>query len=69
MKLEHIVRIRIVYKSGHTEEFDCTEFKIERGTYTWVPVKTSLPQPLMIGADDIAAVWIVRRQKKLYWGK
>lgn len=49
--------IRIVYKSGHTEEFNCIEFSCTRGSYSWKSI--GRPFPLLIGADDIAAIWQV----------
>ena len=51
-----IFKIRIVYKSGYTHDFECTNFTVKNRAYSWVPVDDQ-NLPLMLGAEDIAAVW------------
>jgi hypothetical protein len=51
-------KVLVVYKSGAQVKFKCSEFTIDikAGTrsVTW---KDAKPNPLMIGVDEIAAVW------------
>lgn len=53
--------VRIVYKSGYTHDFWVYEFKIDRGKYTWTTVEGG-SIPVLIGADDIAAVWLLESE-------
>lgn len=56
----HIITIRVVYKSGYTHDFDVTDFSVNQATltYTWTAWNPA-NAPLLIGVDDIAAVWQV----------
>jgi hypothetical protein len=56
--MKEIYTVRIVYKSGYTHDFKCTDFKINGGTYTWEAYEGT-NKPLQLGASDIAAVWQV----------
>lgn len=58
MENENKYLVRIVYKSGYTHDFWVYEFEIDRGKFTWAAVKGG-STPLLIGADDIAAVWLL----------
>ena len=58
-----VFTIRIVYKSGYVMDFDCLEFTIEDNgfggnTYKWKSAGEG-PQPLLLGPNEIAAVWQV----------
>jgi hypothetical protein len=53
---ETFFNIRIVYKSGYTHDFEVTEFKIKDGSFSWVAADVA-KKPLMLGADEVAAVW------------
>lgn len=63
-----IFTIRIVYKSGYTQDFECTKFVYERNTYSgrialeWAYYGDG-PKPLGIGSDDIAAVWEMSKRE------
>lgn len=54
-----VYRMRIIYKSGATIDFDVKSFEIERNqhgnTYTWDYYGG--PKPVLLGADEIAAVY------------
>ena len=52
-----IFTIRIVYKSGYTHDFDVYDFKIG-SKFSWETVDPN-NKPILIGVDDIAAVWQV----------
>jgi hypothetical protein len=65
MKFEDVFKLRIVYKSGYTHTFECTEFNISGGKVTWACADTKNNRPIMIGFDDIAAVWQVGYRKRL----
>ena len=60
-----IYKVRIVYKSGYTHDFECTSFTAKGGSYTWVPYDDR-NKPLALGADDIAAIWQIGYRTK-YW--
>lgn len=52
-----VFTIRIVYKSGHAEDFEVEKFSIKDGVFTWREHNPKGPKPLLLGADDVAAVW------------
>lgn len=64
MIFETVFRVRIVYKSGYTHDFECTDFEISRGQVNWASV-SERNRPIKIGLDDIAAVWQVGYRKRL----
>jgi hypothetical protein len=66
IKLVPIFTVRIVYKSGHTHDFECTKFSVNGGRYSWTSVSDH-NKPVQIGAEDIAAVWQVGVRKKIAW--
>lgn len=49
-------RVRILYKSGNSHEFWCTEFNKNGHQWSWHSV-TQGNQPILIGVDDIEAVY------------
>jgi hypothetical protein len=61
----NVFTIRIIYKSGATQDFECTEFSIKDGLYSWTALGDV--KPLMIGlvSDQIAAVWQVAEREVL----
>lgn len=67
MKLEKQFKVRIVYKSGYTHDFWCTQFEFNQGTYSWKAVSAA-NDAIIIGADDIAAVFQVGVRTRIAWG-
>ena len=67
LKFTNIFTVRIVYKSGYTHDFEVTEFNIVRGNYTWQHV-CDANKPILLGVDEIAAIYQVAVRKKLVWG-
>jgi hypothetical protein len=65
-KFTTIFKIRIVYKSGYTHDFEVNNFEVNRGTYTWDAVSEE-NNPLKLGVDDIAAIWQIGTRKRLTW--
>jgi hypothetical protein len=71
---QHLVRI--LYKSGNSQEFWVTDFSIKNGyagslTYSWTTAGTCLanyPRPVSMGIDHIEAVWQLRTRKRLKFG-
>lgn len=53
-----VYTVRIVYKSGYTHDFDVTAFSIKSGSYSWAEFDVC-NQAIMLGTDEIAAVWQV----------
>lgn len=51
-----IFKIRIVYKSGYTHDFNCKSFSIKRDEVSWESADPTAG-PILIGLDEIAAVW------------
>lgn len=62
--LETIFKVRIVYKSGYTHDFECTDFEISDKIVSWKSVSEH-NRPLKIGFDDIAAVWQIGHRKRV----
>ena len=62
MKFEDVFRVRIIYKNGYAQDFDCTTFKISNEEVTWKAVGSA--NPLLIGVNDIAAVWQIGVRKR-----
>jgi len=53
-------KIKIIYKSGATQVLNCTAFRVTRaaeGGITAVSWENAKPAPLVIGVDEIAAVY------------
>lgn len=57
-----VFKIKIIYKSGATHEFEVTDFSYEETSggkrVKWDPYSIE-NQPLSIGLEEIAAVWQV----------
>lgn len=54
---EPVFVVRIVYKSGYTHDFEVTSFSIKNGTSFQWTMTGDTNRPVLIGADEIAAVW------------
>lgn len=63
MVFKNIFKIRIVYKSGYTHDFEVYSFNIKGDRYDWKSVSDS-NKPILLGADDIAAVYQIGTRKK-----
>jgi len=54
-----IFTVRVNYKSGLQEEFECTEFSVEKSggglSLEWLAHGDK--RPLMISPDDVESVW------------
>lgn len=66
MKFEDHFKIRVVYKSGYTHDFWVRSFNTDGASFTWDSVEVN-NRPLMIGAEDIAAVWQIDSRKRVIW--
>jgi hypothetical protein len=65
-KLIPIFKIRILYKSGYTHDFEVYDFKYVHGSKaSWSSVSDE-NKPLEIGLDDIAAVYQIGLRKVLW---
>jgi hypothetical protein len=51
-------KLRILYKSGNSQEIECTDFTIKGPSnareITW---ENAEPRPLLLGVDDVEAVY------------
>lgn len=56
LKRRVVFKIKIVYKSGATHEFETYNFKLHHGTYSW-EVYSDKNKPMVLGADEIAAIY------------
>jgi hypothetical protein len=65
-KLKKIYTIRIVYKSGYYHDLDVTEFTITGGKYSWT-VANEDRRPLLLGVDEIAAVFQLSSKYQRPW--
>ena len=69
MILEVVFKVRIVYKSGYTHDFECTDFEMTESKVTWKSV-SERNRPIKIGFDEIAAVWQIGHRKRIkFFGK
>jgi hypothetical protein len=68
MMFETVYKVRVVYKSGYTHDFECTDFEMVDNKIIWSSASES-NRPLKIGVDDIAAVWQIGHRKRLmkFW--
>ena len=65
-KLIPIYKIRILYKSGYTHDFETYSFTYVHGKRAeWKPVSFA-NNPLEIGIDEIAAVYQIGIRKVLW---
>lgn len=68
MHFKTIYTVRIVYKSGYTHDFEVYSFTVSKGDYNWEPVSPK-NRPILLGANEIAAVYTVGIRKKLCFKK
>jgi len=59
-----VFKIKVIYKSGASHEFEAYSFNVTGNTVRWDAVSDS-NRPLVIGPDDIAAVYQVGYRRKL----
>jgi hypothetical protein len=65
--LKPIFKVRIVYKSGYTHDFEVYSFSLAGGVYRWESVNDD-NKPVELGGTEIAAVWQIGHRKVLRWG-
>jgi hypothetical protein len=63
LKKTVIFKVRIVYKSGYTHDFECTKFTLKNGFYSWESCDDK-NKPIELGGAEIAAVWQVGYRTK-----
>ena len=63
MKFTSIFKIRIVYKSGYTHDFEVYSFNIKGDRYDWKSVSDE-NKPILLGVDEIAAIYQIGLRKK-----
>lgn len=63
MKFKDIFKIRVVYKSGYTHDFEVYSFKYKDGEYYWESVSAN-NKPILLGASEIAAIYQIGSRKK-----
>jgi hypothetical protein len=62
---ETVYKVRVVYKGGHVQDFECMDFTILRDEMRWEAASADGVKPLKIGVDDVAAVWQIGTRKRL----
>jgi len=67
IKMEQVFKIRVVYKSGFTQDFNVTEFSIGNNKAEWTGTKANGVGPILLGLDEIAAVWQLSRRRRITW--
>jgi len=63
LKLETIHVVRVVYKSGYTQDFEVLQFDVTGNDLRWITA--GVTRPLMIGATEIAAVWKINSRTRI----
>lgn len=67
-----IFKVRVVYKSGYTHDFEVTAFEITKNAtggisaIHWNPI-ADRNKPVYIGLDEIVAVWQVGVRYTYQW--
>ena len=65
LKSKTIFTVRIVYKGGYVHDFEVLDFSVKGGSYSWNALSET-NKPLQLGADEIAAVWVISKRTKYY---
>lgn len=60
---ENVYTIRILYKSGYAQDFECTYFKLANNVATWKGARGI--GPIELGIDEIAAIWHISSRNRL----
>jgi len=64
MTFETVFKLRVVFKSGYTMDFEVTRYEVSPHKMTWVAAdKNSLP--LRLDYDEVAAVWKIGERQRL----
>jgi len=63
-----VYKIRVVYKSGYYHSFEVFSFKVDGGRFEWKSVDDR-NKPIMLGADEVAAVFQVGFRRKFVLGR
>lgn len=72
MKLPRLItvfKVKVNYKSGHSEAFECTEFSIKGKHISWCSFGP-VGRPLDIAfssVDDIESIWQVGFRRTIVW--
>lgn len=53
-----IFKLKVIYKSGATHEFEVYSFTLSNGVYKWESANDR-NKPVELGGSEIAAVWQV----------
>jgi len=73
MKIITVFKVKINYKSGHSEIFECTSFKVEGKNLKWSSFggkHRQKPLDLVFSSvDDIESVWQLSYRKTIQWSK
>jgi hypothetical protein len=54
--VNHIFKIRVVYKSGYFHDFEVRDFAIKGGHWTWSSVDDA-NKPVLLNVDAVESVW------------
>lgn len=65
MIFETVYKVRVVYKGGHVQDFECMDFTIRQDEMRWTAASANGVKPLKLGINDIAAVWQIGYRKRL----
>ena len=69
LKLISVFKVKVNYKSGASEVFECTKFSIKAKDISWLSFNPKC-RPLDIAfnsVDDIESVWQVGVRKVIVW--
>lgn len=70
MKFLRVFTVRIIYKCGYVHDFECIKFKVttspNRVDVSWTNADPH-HNPMMMGLDDVAAIWQISNRWKFYW--
>lgn len=63
LKLQTVYKLRVIYRSGATQDFETTKFTISNSQAEWESV--GAVKPLKLGLDDVAAVWQLGQRQRI----
>lgn len=66
MKFEDIYKLRVLYKSGQTVEFEVTEYEINATMFSWAHADANM-RPLTLNYDEVVSVWRVGHRRRFRW--
>ena len=68
MLFETVFKLRVIYKSGYTIDFEVTKYEIGLSTASWTNANDKF-RPINLNYEEVASIWKVGERKRLvkFW--